>query len=169
MSWIAYAILAYGLVAWVLPAPLALSHELGHALPALALSRQRVTVYVGRPPGRSASLGRLELRIRLLNHPRWGWFGHVEGDSDTLTRGQAVVVVAGGPFVSLLVLAALLLGAASVSWPAAILIWGPALAVAWQVLVTAVPMRYPRWFGPYAGRVSDGYRIVSLLRDSGSN
>ena len=59
MSWVAYAILAYGLVAWVVPAPLTLLHELGHAVPALALSRQRVTVFVGRPPGRAASLGRL--------------------------------------------------------------------------------------------------------------
>jgi hypothetical protein len=55
---------------------------------------------------RTARVGRLDLRVHLLNHPRW------------------------------------------------------------ELLVTAVPVRYPRWFGPYAGRVSDGYRIVRLFRSS---
>jgi hypothetical protein len=54
----------------------------------------------------------------------------------------------------------------------AILAWG---LVAWvyPVPITllhelghAVPARYPRWFGPYAGRISDGYRIVRLFRSS---
>jgi hypothetical protein len=65
-----------------------------------------------------------------------------------------------------LVLAALLIGTTVASWPAAILVWAPAFAVAWQVLVTAIPLRYPAWFGPYAGWTSDGYRIVRVLRSS---
>jgi hypothetical protein len=68
--------------------------------------------------------------------------------------------------VSVLVLAALLIGATVASWPAAILVWAPAFAVAWQLLVTAIPLRYPAWFGPYAGWTSDGYRIVRVLRSS---
>ena len=78
MGWIAYAVLAYGLVTWILPAPLTLLRELG----------------------------------------------------------QSIVV------------------------------WVPALAVAWQLFVTAVTMRYPRWFEPYAGWASDGYRILRVLRSS---
>jgi hypothetical protein len=41
-----------------------------------------------------------------------------------------------------------------------------AWAVAFELFVTAVPMRYPRWFGPYAGYVSDGSRIARLVRSS---
>ena len=44
-------------------------------------------------------------------------------------------------------------------------VWAAALAVAWQLL-TAVPLRYPRSFGPYAGWHSDGYRILRVLRSS---
>ena len=63
-------------------------------------------------------------------------------------------------------LTSLIVAAAFVPWPPVLLVWVIAATVTWQLLVTAVPMRYPRWFGPYAGRVSDGYRIVRLLRAS---
>ena len=164
MGWIGYAVLALGLVTWVLPVPLTLLHELGHALPALAVSHEPVAVRVGWQPNRTVSLGRLKLHFRLLNRPKWGWFGYFEVKWECLERWQAVAVTAGGPVVSVLVLAALLTGTALIRWPAVILIWTTALAVAWQVLVTAIPMRYPGWFGPYAGWTSDGYRIVRLLR-----
>ena len=166
MGWIAYAVLAYGLVTWILPVPLTLLHELGHALRLLAWSRGRVSVHVGRPPGRQVSIGRLELHVRWLNSPRWGWFGFYEGAVDGPSRARRLVVLAGGPLVSALALVALLAAAAFVSWPASILIWVPALAVAWELFVTAVPMRYPRWFGPYAGWDSDGYRALRMFRPS---
>ena len=168
MGWIAYAVLAYGLVTWILPVPLTLLHELGHALPLLAFSRGRVIVRVGREPARSVSILRLELRVRWLNSPRWGWFGFVEGEDGelSLSRTRRLAILAGGPLVSAIVLVALVAPTAVVSWPASILLWVPALAVAWELLVTAAPMRYPGWFGPYAGRVSDGYRIVALFRSA---
>ena len=168
MGWIAYAVLAYGLVTWILPVPLTLLHELGHALPLLAFSRERVIVRVGYQPVGSVSIGRLELRIRWLNSPRWGWFGFVEGEGEelSLSRVRWLVILAGGPLVTAIVLMALVAAAAFVPWPATILIWVPALVVAWELLVTATPMRYPGWFGPYAGRVSDGYRILALFRSA---
>ena len=166
MGWIAYAVLAYGLVSWILPVPLTLLHELGHALPLLPFSRGRVIVRVGRQPARPVSIARLELRVRWLNGPRWGWFGFVEGEGEEpeLSRARRLAILAGGPLVSAIVLVALVATTAVVPWPASILIWVPALAGAWQLFVTALPMRYPRWFGPYAGRDSDGYRILRLLR-----
>ena len=120
---------------------------------------------IGREPVRSGTLGRLELRVRFLNRPRWTWFGTVESP-DELSRARAIAVIAGGPLVSALVLTSLIVAAAFVPWPPVLLVWVIAATVTWQLLVTAVPMRYPRWFGPYAGRVSDGYRIVRLLRAS---
>jgi hypothetical protein len=168
MGAIAYAIVAFGIVMWVLPVPLTLVHELGHALPALAWSRERVVVRVGWQPNVSASLARLDVHVRFLNRPRWGWFGYFEVDWKAMRRWQAIVVTTGGPLVSLLILAALLTATTLVSWPATILVWVPTLAVAWQVLVTIIPVRYPAWFGPYAGWTSDGYRIRSLVRASES-
>jgi membrane-associated protease RseP (regulator of RpoE activity) len=151
--------------AWLLGVPITLLHELGHALTALALGVRRVTVQVGRAPTRRWSAERLELRIRLLNSPRWAWFGTIEAPGDVSTR-RAIAITAAGPIVTAAVLASLLLAAALLPWPPVIVVWVVVAAVAWQLLVTAIPMRYPRWFGPYAGRVSDGYRIVRLLRSS---
>jgi membrane-associated protease RseP (regulator of RpoE activity) len=47
-----------------------LLHELGHALPALAFGRLRVVLSVGWQPTRTVRVGRLELRVRLVNNPR---------------------------------------------------------------------------------------------------
>jgi hypothetical protein len=161
---IGWAVAAYAAI-WILGVPLTLLHELGHALAALGLGVRRVTVHVGRPPARSRVLGRLELRLRLLNRPRWAWYGRIEASGEVST-GRAVAATAAGPLVTAAVLASLLVAAAFVPWPPVLVVWVVAAAVTWQLLVTAIPMRYPRWFGPYAGRVSDGYRIVRLLRSS---
>jgi hypothetical protein len=164
MGAIGWAMAAYA-ATWILGVPLTLLHELGHALTALALGVRRVTVHVGRPPARSWALGPLELRLRLVNRPRWAWYGTIDASGEVST-GRAVAATAAGPLVTAVVLAGLLVAAALVPWPPVLVVWVLAAAVAWQLFVTAVPMRYPRWFGPYAGRVSDGYRIVRLLRSS---
>jgi hypothetical protein len=44
--------------------------------------------------------------------------------------------------------------------------WFLALGGAWTFAVTALPIKYGRFFGPYAGRVSDGYRIRDALGGS---
>ena len=44
--------------------------------------------------------------------------------------------------------------------------WLLALGGAWTFAVTALPIKYGRFFGPYAGRVSDGYRIRDALGGS---
>jgi hypothetical protein len=164
MGPIGWAVVAYA-ATWLLGMPLTLLHELGHALTALAVGVRRVTVHVGQPPTRSWVHGRLELRLRLLNRPRWAWYGSIEASGE-VSAGKAIAATAAGPFVTAVVLGCLLVLAALVPWPPVLVVWVVATAVAWQLLVTAVPMRYPRWFGPYAGRVSDGYRIVRLLRSS---
>jgi hypothetical protein len=116
----------------MLGTPITLLHELGHALTALALGVSRAIVNVGRPPGRAWSLGRLELRARLLNSPRWAWFGTIDVP-DELTRTRAIVVLAAGPVVTAAVLASILVAAALVPWPPVILVWAVAAAVAWQL------------------------------------
>jgi hypothetical protein len=165
MGMVGWAIAAYVVGAWLAGVPFTLLHELGHALAALALGVRRVIVTVGHPPAWALELGRLELRIRLFNRPRWAWFGTIESpNDDELSRGRAIAFLAAGPAASTAALIGLLVAAALVPWPPVLLVWVTAVAVAWQLLVTAIPMRYPNWFGPYAGRVSDGYRIARLMR-----
>ena len=166
MATFGWVLAAYA-ATWAFGVPLTLLHELGHALTALALGIRRVIVNVGQPPARAIALGRLELRIRLLNRPRWAWFGTIDTpEGNEVSRARAIAVLAAGPVVSAVVLVTLLAAAAFLPWPPVLVVWAVAAAVAWQLFVTAIPMRYPRWFGPYAGRISDGYRIARLVRSS---
>jgi hypothetical protein len=144
-----------------------LPHELGHAAAALALARREVDVYVGAEPRRfEVSLGRLSLHIRPFNTWRWMWYGTVEAEAEGTARWQRAAILAAGPLTTL----ALVLGYSAAGnatsgflrW----FFWFLAIGGLWTFVVTALPIRYGRFFGPYAGRVSDGYRIRRALSRS---
>jgi hypothetical protein len=114
MGMVGWAIAAYVVGAWLAGVPFTLLHELGHALAALALGVRRVIVTVGHPPARALELGRLELRVRLFNRPRWAWFGTIESpNDDELSRGRAIAFLAAGPAASTAALIGLLVAAAT--------------------------------------------------------
>lgn len=157
------AVAAYA-AAWALaPLVLVLPHELGHAVVALARGAPRVDIVVGGEPRRlRLELGRLSVRMRLLNPPKWLWYGIFRCDLQG-SRWSRAAVSAAGPLTTLALTAAYaVLGAATdgfLRW----LFWFLAVGGAWAFFVTVVPMRYGRFFGPYEGRVSDGYRIREAL------
>lgn len=139
---------AYALV----PVLLVLPHELGHAIVARAFGARRVEVEVGAEPRRIGfEVGGLSLRMRLLSHPRWLWYGTFHGDLDGASRWRRVVVLAGGPLTSLaLTISYAALGAITNAfgrW----FFWFLAISGAWTFLVTAAPIRYGRFFGPCEG------------------
>jgi hypothetical protein len=73
-------------------------------------------------------------------------------------------VSAGGPLTTLgLTISYAVLAAATQGFGRSFF-WFLAISAAWTFLVTAVPIRYGRFFGPYEGRVSDGYRIREAFR-----
>ena len=151
--------------AWaLLPLFLVLPHELGHALVALVGGAHRADVVVGGEPRRLGfDLGRLSVRMRLLNSLKWLWYGTTRSDLEGASRWNRAAVSAAGPLITLvLTILYAALGTATgglLRW----FFWFLAVAGAWTFLVTAVPIRYGRLFGPYAGRVSDGYRIRETL------
>jgi hypothetical protein len=159
--------------AWVLlyataPLLLVLPHELGHALTALAVGAPHAEVNVGLEPRPiRLRVGRLALQMRLLNRPRYAWFGFVQTDLPGAGRGARIAVAAAGPIVSLLLVAAWT--AASLSMKGSFLgLYFAVLGLAAFIsfLATAIPLRYGRLFGPYDGHMSDGYRIRTLLRQA---
>jgi hypothetical protein len=158
------------LVVWlfVLPA-VTFVHELGHALPARAFSRSPVIVLLGRkrpayredPSAHGIDLG----VFRLIVKPFSGFAGYCYWSVDSITPRQHILTLAGGPIASALL--ALLLWQAAVHVDfggAALLLQWAAVAALIQFLVTAIPIRYPRWWGGYDGMASDGYKILRLLR-----
>jgi hypothetical protein len=146
---------------------LTLLHELGHALPAALLARSRVTVNQGaRPSLLRFSLWRLDFRLRPLVGFRTAWFGFCESEAADVSRAKRIVISAAGPATSLLAFVMLSVLAGSLSYPASWFVWSAAVGAATQFLVTAIPLRYGRLFGPYSGRISDGRRIVELVRQA---
>jgi hypothetical protein len=145
---------------------LTLLHELGHAVTAGWLTGRRVKVVQGGEPGVVRfSVWRLDLHLRPLVGFRRAWYGIFRYEAGGVPLTRRVVVFAAGPAVSLLAFVALSGLAGSLSYPASWFAWAAAGGAAVQFVVTAMPIRYGRFFGPYSGTVSDGRRILELLRD----
>lgn len=156
-------------LAWFIIGPLVtLIHEMGHAVAALALGREPVSVRVGPAPARlRLSVGRLRLLLGL----RGGFYGFYEYDDRGLSRAARSIVIAAGPLASL-VLATLCFavavglggGARWASTPVSI----AAMAAIVQGVITALPLRYPKFWGEYAGLSSDGARLRLVLAERAS-
>lgn len=148
----------------LVPVLLVLPHELGHAIAARVCGGGRVNVEVGAEPRRIGfEVGQVSVRMRLLSRPRWLWYGTFRYDLDDDSRWIRAAVSAAGPLTTLaLTISYAALGAATEAfgrW----FFWFLAVGGAWTFLVTAAPIRYGRFFGPYEGRFSDGYHVRQAL------
>jgi Zn-dependent protease len=148
------------------PLLLVLPHELGHALAALAFGVRPVDVYVGAEPRFRLSLGALHVHVRPLNGWRWMWYGTVDAEGSVPSRWRRASILAAGPLTTVLLVLAYSAAAAAAGGLLGWFFWFLAFGGVWEFAVTALPIRYGRLFGPYAGRVSDGYRIREALGGS---
>ena len=158
--------LAYFAAAVFVPLLLVLPHELGHALVALAFGVRPVDVYVGAEPRRDLSLGALRMHVRALNGWRWLWYGTVQAEGEVASRRRRAAILAAGPLTTLLLVVAYSAAGTATGGFLRWFWWFLALGGVWAFAVTALPIRYGRFFGPYAGRASDGYRIREALGGS---
>jgi hypothetical protein len=163
-------ILVSGLFFWFVAAPaVTFLHELGHGVSATLVTAGRTTIVQGAdPPLLRFCLGRLNFRLRPIVGPRHAFFGYVDYDDADVSRLRSIAITAAGPAASLLVGGALLAVALPADGFGARLAWIGATAAAYQFVMSAVPMRYGRFAGLYAGWNSDGLSIVRLLRSSAS-
>ncbi len=163
MVWIAWVLML--LIVFPL---LTLFHELGHALPALAYGAQDVKVVLGPYDRERVTLRRQFGRLELI---LTSWFplfmGHVRM-SKRLPLRKRLQMLLGGPLVSLLQ-TVILVPLAYVSREASsefvrILAQGTAAYAFSGLVMTALPMTYPRWFYGYAGHTNDMRKITQLLQ-----
>lgn len=144
---------------WLTVPWLTLVHELGHAVSVLGFTSEWVTIEVGTRPWWTLRLGKLTIK---MNPVRSGLFGFYRLRLAPIPRWQRIFIHLCGPCAT----ASLLCVFIVVSWRVAI-VWQPvvnALAIVSlsQLLCTLVPIRYPRWWGSYAGWESDGLRVWRL-------
>ncbi|OFZ23194.1 MAG: hypothetical protein A2X94_02840 [Bdellovibrionales bacterium GWB1_55_8] len=150
--------LVAALIVFYLGTPLFIfMHELGHAAVPL-LEGEHVKIFLGSMSGVSIEIGRLEIILGEI--ARAPYFGFTEWTSNSLASQI------GGPLISLLMI--LLVGFATytVRKQSAILrqVGTAALiAVVLQFVFTTIPMKYPEWFGHYAGMESDGLKALCLF------
>ena len=137
-------------------------HELGHALAAIGLTRKTVLMYVGSDqpgPKPTLVLGRLQLCLS------WGLTGSVAtaDDDEPLSKVQRIGIPLGGPLVSLLLVMAMLVIYLCVPMQPLFenLVFASGVFNLINLCVTLTPVVYSA--GPYAGRPSDGYRVLAAM------
>ncbi|WP_317935236.1 site-2 protease family protein [Sporosarcina aquimarina] len=139
-----------------------LLHEVGHGLGAVITSNGHVQIYLGPKSERNKENFRVG---RLHFHILWSYVGFAYWQSE-LSRRQKAASLAGGPFVSLLL--TIIFGWLAVVTPENFvqpLFWWTTIFNFSQVVVTVIPVTYPKWMGRYSGFQSDGLQLYRLLKE----
>lgn len=152
------------IIFYILIIPLCtLMHEVGHGIAAVSSSSATAHVHLGQlsdPDKRSFNIGRLHF------HLKWSYYGFcsTKGEMD---KKQRIINIIGGPFVSLVMAIGFgLLIPLVTNRDVQSLFSATATFCAVSFLVTAIPIKYPRWMGSYYGHPSDGLKVLNLLRNN---
>lgn len=151
------------IIFYILIIPLCtLMHEVGHGIAAVMSSRATAHVHLGRlsdPDKRRFNIGRLHF------HLKWSYYGFCSSKGE-MDKKQRITNIIGGPLVSLLMAIGfgLMLPLAS-NLDVQTLLSATASFCAISFLVTAAPVKYPRWMGSYSGHPSDGLQVLHLLKE----
>ena len=144
-------------------------HELGHALPALILTRDNVKIILGRNNERlkKVSLKRLDIHLKGFNP----FIGFVYWDEPKLTNFKKILILAGGPIFSLIFGIVLLFISRNMESKllVGIILLKQMIILAgnyqlYTFVSTSVPIIYPKWWVGYAGYPSDGYQVLQLIK-----
>ena len=137
-------------------------HELGHAIPVLLFTKKAVIIMLGNADKKySFKFGRVTFEF--------GRFAPVTGylrcDSSSLPKVIRVLLTIGGPLASLcLGLAMLYLAKLYTDIKMSNMLLYFSYYSFYVFIVTAIPIMYPSWWGDYAGKPSDGYRLVNIFK-----
>lgn len=141
-----------------------ISHEFGHAIPALIFSKDKVSLIlgVGDREIKKFSFGMLEIKIKRFNP----FIGFVLWDGKNMNRLEGVLCCAGGPIVSMLIgITFIIIGKGIGENLIGEIFTISAYVHFYQFICTAIPIKYPKFGGSYGGYYSDGYNVLSLIRN----
>ncbi|MFT8351015.1 M50 family metallopeptidase [Clostridium saccharoperbutylacetonicum] len=141
-----------------------ISHEFGHAIPALLLTKDSVRIFLGNNTTeiKEISLGRLCIQIGKFQPV----LGFTYWNRGKLLKWQSIVICIGGPIFSLLIgLSLLFISGVVHYYLLKKLIFFLAFYNIWQFICTAIPIIYPNWWVGYGGCRSDGYNIMSIIKN----
>ncbi|WP_211654921.1 hypothetical protein [Planococcus alpniumensis] len=152
------------LLIFLLGIPLSvLLHEIGHALGVILFTKQEAHVYLGPANDKNNEnfrIGRIHFHIIWAN----SGFCFVKNESD-FSRFSNIMYSAGGPIVSLLLAGISHLVTTSLTnFSITNFFTGVFYANLSMFIFTILPITYPNWLKPYAGRYSDGYHILKAIK-----
>lgn len=144
-----------------------LIHEIGHALGLVSSTKYgEARIYIGdfsKSNKESFKIGRIHFHITLGR----GGLCRYEKNND-MTKLQSAITTIGGPLISALftfVLYLLLHQPINKYYLITGMFWLNFI----QFVVTVIPIIYPKWWRPYGGYPSDGYKVLNILRGKGTN
>ncbi len=138
-----------------------LLHEVGHGIGVVSSSKSHARIYLGNWDEKNKQNFRLG---RLHFHIHWSYYGYCSWDN-ALSKRQKISALTGGPLMSLLLTCIFSLIVQEVpQGNLRSVINGIIFFNLANFLVTAIPITYPRWFGPLGGHPSDGLQLLRLLK-----
>ena len=140
-----------------------ITHEFGHAIPALIFTKDKVKITLGREnnKGKKLSLGRLNAEVRGFNP----FLGFVHWNGEEMTKSQRIAATIGGPIISLILGGCLIfISRGTTSHSIKQITNFSANYYFSQFIITAIPIIYPKCFGGYGDMPSDGYRILKIIK-----
>lgn len=162
MSFIDFVV--YLLVYIIFTPLLTILHELGHAIPALIFTKEKVTVNIGNSNlNKKIKLNRLVINLngyKSLLDVSYGYVNWTQVDN----RIKVVLMILGGPLTTLIVSILLYIYLINASLPYVLMVSFNALFIfsSFQFLLTILPMKY--FYNPYVGHTSDGYKILQQFK-----
>ena len=148
---------------------LTLLHELGHAIPALIFTKEKVTVNIGNSNlNKKIKLNRLVIKLNGYKSLVDVSYGYVNWTLLDNNKIKSVFMILGGPLTTLIVSILLYIYLINVSLPYVLMVSLNALFLfsAFQFLLTILPIKY--FYNPYVGHTSDGYKILQHLKKDNS-
>ena len=140
-----------------------ISHEFGHAIPALLFTNDDVKITIGNTVIKSKKIkfNRLIIEIGTCQP----FLGRVEWSNHTLSKLKIIICSACGPMISLIIAISFIYLSGEIDNSILKkLISFSAYYHIWQFICTAIPIIYPKWWFGYGGYPSDGYYIISAIK-----
>lgn len=150
-------------ISYILIIPMCvLLHEVGHGLGVVLSSGARASIYLGKfnekENKKNFHIGRLDFHIQ------WSYFGCCYSEGD-LKKNQELAFFIGGPLMSLILsLISFWLWFATSDGVFHSLFQRITVFSITQFLITAIPIKYPKWMGSYSGFSSDGLQLLKILK-----
>lgn len=152
-------------VVYILSMPiLGILHELGHAIPALIFTDDVVSIYIGNSNlNKKIKLNRLTIYFNGYKSFMDVSYGFVNWKPIN-NKLKSILMIAGGPLVSLLISLLLFIFLYNVHLPYLLMkiFNGVLLFSIIQFIITILPIKYN--YKPYIGFTSDGYKILQWLK-----